>query len=126
MLLWLHLPPKTRLLDIHRILGRSRLQPKVLRRRRRGQGRVGAEWRQGGPVLEARKVALVEDSAFRDDDLLGGGVVELPALVAIRVPDEDALLHVQAKRTTPVLLHMHIQWLSKVCLMSTWVFLFAA
>ena len=60
------------------------------------------------PVLEARKVPLVEDGAFRDDSLLGGGVVELSALVAWRITDEDALLHVRAQHTALVLLHMHI------------------
>ena len=60
------------------------------------------------PVLEARKIPLVEDGAFRDDSLLGGGVVELPALVAWRITDKNALLHVGAQRAALVLLHMHI------------------
>ena len=42
------------------------------------------KWNRG-PVLQARKVAFIKHCAFRDDGALGFWVVELPALVALRV-----------------------------------------
>ena len=57
---------------------------------------MGADGRKIRPVLGARKVPLVEDGAFRDDNLLCSRIVELPALVTGRITDEDTLLHVRA------------------------------
>ena len=54
------------------------------------------------------EVPLVEFSPLRDDCLLGGRVVEAPALVALGIAQEDAFLHVRSKALPLVLLHKHI------------------
>jgi hypothetical protein len=52
---------------------------------------------------------LIKVCPFRDDHLLGLRVVELPCLVSLRVPNEDALPHVQPKapKRPLVLLNEH-------------------
>jgi hypothetical protein len=53
---------------------------------------------------------LIKVCPFRDDHLLGLRLVELPCLVSLRVPNEDALLHVRPKapKRPLVLLNEHI------------------
>ena len=54
------------------------------------------------------EVPLIEFSPLRDDCLLGGRVVETPALVTLRIAQEDTFLHVRSKALPLVLLHKHI------------------
>jgi hypothetical protein len=51
---------------------------------------------------------LSSKSALSDHSLLGCRVVELPALVAMRVTYKDALLHMRSKTGSLVLLYVHI------------------
>jgi hypothetical protein len=48
----------------------------------------------GSRVSPEHEVVLIKVSSLRNHHLLGHRVVELPALAALRVPDEDTLLHV--------------------------------
>jgi hypothetical protein len=56
----------------------------------------------------SREVPLIKLGTFRDDKLLGSGVVEPPALVARSMAKIDALFHVRLKSLPLVPLHMHI------------------
>ena len=51
---------------------------------------------------------LVEISTFKDNCMLCGWIVELPALVAIWTPTEHIFLIVRLECVTLVLLDMHI------------------
>jgi hypothetical protein len=56
----------------------------------------------------SREVPLIELCTLRDDELLGGGVVEPPALVARSMAKINALSHMRLKSLSLVPLHIHI------------------
>ena len=56
-----------------------------------------------------RKAPLIEFSAFRDDCTLRERVVKFPALVAFRIANKDAFLHVGRQPFVFVLLDVHIR-----------------
>ena len=62
-------------------------------------------------VLLVQKESLVEVGPLRNDHLLADGIVELPCLVTLRIPNEHTLLHVRAKAAerSLVLLNQHIR-----------------
>lgn len=51
---------------------------------------------------------LIKISLLTDDGALGGGVVELPALVALQIANKHALLHVWGQSSPLILLHMDV------------------
>jgi hypothetical protein len=55
-----------------------------------------------------RKVPFVEISPLRDNGALSDWVIELPALVASRIPNKDAFFVVRLKKIVLILLDMHI------------------
>jgi hypothetical protein len=59
-------------------------------------------------MLGEREISLIKVSSLSNHCLLGGGIIELPALVSLRVANEYTLLHVRSKTRSLVLLHMHI------------------
>jgi hypothetical protein len=59
-------------------------------------------------TLGEREISLVKVSSLSNHCLLGGGIIELPALVSLRIANEYTLLHVRSKARSLVLLHMHI------------------
>ena len=60
-------------------------------------------------MFQAREKSLVELSAFRDHCTLGEWVVKFPALVAFRIANKDAFLHVRRQPLSFVLLDVHIR-----------------
>jgi hypothetical protein len=44
--------------------------------------------------LQAQKIVFIKISSFTNDNLLYGGIIELPPLVALRISYEDTFLHV--------------------------------
>jgi hypothetical protein len=64
----------------------------------------------GSRVSPEHEVALIKVSSLRNHHLLGHRVVELPALAALRVPNEDTLLHVcpKAPKWSLIPLDQHI------------------
>ena len=81
---------------------------------RGGRGR-GSRWSSRGRqrdilrLFKARKAPLIEFSAFRDNCTLRERVVKFPALVALRIANKDAFLHVRRQPFAFVLLDMHIR-----------------
>src|SRR6201746_2156922 len=67
------------------------------------EGNRGRRW-----TLGEGEISLVKVSSLSNNCLLGGWVVELPALVSLRIANEYTLLHVQSEARSLVLLHMHI------------------
>jgi hypothetical protein len=53
-------------------------------------------------------ILSTEGPSLTDHSLLGSRVVELPALVALRITYKDALLHKRAKASSLVSLYVHI------------------
>lgn len=64
-------------------------------------------------MFEAREAPFIENGTFRDNELLGRGIVEEPALVASGISNKDALLHVRLERLPLVLLNVDIGSTSK-------------
>ena len=62
---------------------------------------------------QTREVAFVELSTFRDKELLGGGIVEVPALVIRRIAHKETLAHVGLQLLALVLLHKDVGSASK-------------
>jgi hypothetical protein len=56
----------------------------------------------GSRVSLEHEIALIKVSSLRNHHLLGHRVVELPALVALRVSNEDTLLHMCPKASQAV------------------------
>jgi hypothetical protein len=67
------------------------------------EGNRGRRW-----TLGEGEISLVKVSSLSNHCLLGGWVVELPALVSLRIANEYTLLHVRSEAGSLVLLHMHI------------------
>ena len=59
-------------------------------------------------IPQAREKPFIKVCTLTDDNSSGSGIVELPTFVALRIPNEDTLLHMRAKVCPLVSLYMHI------------------